>query len=649
MLKRHKLPLFNSLRFYKLPLGLLILASCQNSKDYLEESNKVGTENIRKAQMESLGREESISIRPASDTLRKRLLVGQSLPRVDDASLGLQALTLPKEVKNRFYLEEANSSGNNLGDLWPEGTTILDLKRSLMVAAANSREYQNQKEKIFISALNLDLEHDAFRGHWGAQAQSEATTDLRAGEDFRGVGQSADLNYKQKTRSGLSFSSAIGVDLVKLLSFDKTSSLGLVGDLSVSMPLLRGSSSFVLSEPLRQAERDLIYAIYNFERYKKTFAVNVASNYLSNLAALDRIKTSAANYRSLMISTRRARRLADAGRLPEIQVDQTHQNELKARQSWVSSTQAFQRSLDQFKLILGIPIDTKISLDPNLLDRLKVDIQSMLESSVAISEQDDKSTAPQDPLQLVPPSRHGGPWEWSEDKALRTALESRGDLRSVLGGVHDAIRRIAVAEDDLRADLTLLGSGQIGSSRSLQQAGLANAQLRPDRGSYSLLFSLDLPLHRIAERNTYRKSWIALEASIRNLQEQEDLVKLSVRNNLRNLLEAREQSQIQIRSISLAERRVKSTELLLQAGRAVIRDLLEAQDSLVYSQDQKTSAIIRYKSAEWQLQADLGVLEVGADGLWAKLRDDVTSSNVSPSIEPAPQPSSKAEQEKPKS
>ena len=606
-----------------IPLLFLALSSCQGARDYLEESNKVGSENVRKAQIETLGREDSFNVRPASDALRRRLIEAQVLPTVDPASLGLQAITLPKEVKNRFYLEESLPQGN---DLWPEGTTVLDLKRALMVAAANSRDYQTQKEKVFISALSLDLEHDAFRGTWGAQAQSEATTDLRAGEDFSGVKNSATVGYKQKTRSGLTFSSAVGVDLVKLLSFDKSSSWGLVGDLSVSMPLLRGSSAFVISEPLRQAERDLLYAIYNFERYKHTFSVGIATAYLENLASLDRIKTSAENYRRLLISTRRARRLADAGRLPEIQVDQTQQTELKARQSWVSATQSYQRSIDQFKMSLGLPVDAKISLDPMALSIIDGEIKEMLADSAKAKVEPVSSANLQDSIELVEPSRYGGPWEWPEDQALRTALEKRRDLRVALGGVHDAMRKIAIAEDDLRADLTLLGSGRIGSHRSLQQAGLADAKLRPDRGSYSLLFSLDLPLNRLAERNTYRKSWIALEASIRRLQEQEDIVKLSVRNGLRSLLEAREQALIQARSIALAERRVMSTELFLQAGRAAIRDLLEAQDSLVTSRNQRTSAIIRYRSLEWQLQADLGVLDIGLDGLWSALRDGDSSN-----------------------
>ena len=41
---------------------------------------------------------------------------------------------------------------------------------------------------------------------------------------------------------------------------------------SVTQPLLRGSGSRIVYEPLTQAERDLIYEVRSFERYRRSFA-----------------------------------------------------------------------------------------------------------------------------------------------------------------------------------------------------------------------------------------------------------------------------------------------------------------------------------------------------------------------------------------
>ena len=73
---------------------------------------------------------------------------------------------------------------------------------------------------------------------------------------------------------------------------------------------------------------------------------------------------------------------------------------------------------------------------------------------------------------------------------------------------------------------------------------------------------------------------------------------------------------IQRQAVKLAERRVDSTGLLLQAGRAEMRDVLEAQSALLSAQNSLISALVSYRLNELELQRDLGVLNVTVDGTW---------------------------------
>ena len=59
-------------------------------------------------------------------------------------------------------------------------------------------------------------------------------------------------------------------------------------------------------------------------------------------------------------STRRAQRLAQAGRLPGIEVGEALQDELSARNRWISSRASYRRRLDGFKLQLGLPPDAPL-------------------------------------------------------------------------------------------------------------------------------------------------------------------------------------------------------------------------------------------------------------------------------------------------
>ena len=185
--------------------------------------------------------------------------------------------------------------------------------------------------------------------------------------------------------------------------------------------------------------------------------------------------------------------------------------------------------------------------------------------------------------------------------------------------VAHAQRAVAVSADSLRPDLTLLGRATFGEARGSGDATLPNANLRPERGVYSVLGLFDLGLERTAERNLYRNSQIDFERLVRDAQAAEDQVKLDVREDLRVLQEARERLQIQVLSLRLAERRVDITSRLLDVGRAESRDVLEAQSDLVDAKNVLAQERVRYRIAELSLQRDLELLEIDERGLWTEV------------------------------
>ncbi|MBO6513524.1 MAG: TolC family protein [Phycisphaerales bacterium] len=496
---------------------------------------------------------------------------------------------------------------------------MITLVEALQIAASNSRNYQSQKETVYQSALRLDLERDAFRNTWTGMVDTLVSANINGNTETSGIANTDSLRVSRQFKNGAEFTGLLAVDLVKLLSGSREGSTGLSLDTSLSIPLLRGSSKFIVTEPLTQAERDVVYAIYTFERFKRTFAVQIASDYLSVLQQFDRVDNAVENYERVVTSTRRARRLADAGRLPEIQVDQSLQDELRARNSWISAVQAAETTLDRFKNTLGLPTDARIQLDASEFDVLLASERYARYLNPQSTQDNEDRPEADDPVILDRPSMEdAGPLEINEDDAIIIALMNRLDLRVAVGNIVDAQRGVAVAADNLRADVTLLGSASLGESRSVGSATADDAQIRTDRGFYSLLLGIDLPFERTSERNQYRNSLISYEQMIRRFQDIEDGVKLDVRDVLRNLLEAREAIKIQAEAVRVAQRRVDSTNLFLQAGRAEIRDLLEAQNSLNSAQDALTSAVVNYRIGELRLQRDLGVLEVDNSGLWVE-------------------------------
>ncbi|MCX5633019.1 MAG: TolC family protein [Phycisphaerae bacterium] len=606
--------------FLVVPLcGLILQAGCSPA-NYRKDMDKTAAKIISEKQLEATGKTSPFSIERPSDILRRKLLSDQNLPISTPASLGTDNLKKIKYWPEKDY--PAVTTGGNVAEINEvNGPLTITLIQALQIGARNSFDYQTQKETVFQSALSLELERHAFRNTFVGQVQNLLSTNTTGDRAVSGTVTSGNIGVSRKLQSGAELSTSLAIDLANLLTLGGASSVGLAGDASISIPLLRGSGSHIVAEPLTQAERNTVYAIWNFEKYKKEFAVNTASKYLAVLQQLDSIANSEADYRSRIDSAKRSRRLADAGRIQEIEVDQAVQNELSSRQRWIAATQSYKKQLDSFKTFLGLPPDAAIELDPNELKVLATTMSRLINEKTEENKLLDDNQTPTDNNELIklaePDYKDAGPYEMEEAVAIKLAFENRYDLKVADGQTYDAQRAAIVAADALGAELTLLGSATIGSRRSkVSDATSDNARFVADRGVFSTLLTLDLPFDRTQESVDYRNSIIGLEQAVRNVQTTEDTTKTEVRNTLRDLLEARENMYIQAKAVSVAQKRVKSVNMFLEAGRAQIRDLLEAQDALLSAQNSLTAAVVNYRIAELAIQRDTGVLEVDEKGLW---------------------------------
>jgi outer membrane protein TolC len=585
-------------------LVCLGFVGCKSPEAWRMEADDVASDIVDANQTEALGRKEAFSIEIPADTLRRRLLKAQGLQVSGPSSLGTDQLKpVPHWPGKKKTPTTAPARGGPVAVVGSEVT--ITLMQALQITARNNREYQRAKENVFTTALNLDLESQEFRNTYVGLLSGGLSHNETGARPVGQAAGAASTRWSRRFRSGAALTGRIGVDLIKLLTQNYGSSLGVIGDASISVPLLRGSGKYIVTEPLTQAQRNVIYSMYALERHKRTLAVLVASDYLGVLQQIDQVKNATENLQNLTKASQRAARLGKAGRLPKTQVNQAQQDELRARQRLIIARNGYQSGLDALKLTLGLPTDARILLDRKELTALVDQATAALGEKNAAA--DETSSKP-------------GKFELPVLKAVELALGNRLDLRTAQRRVVDAQRGVVVAADGLRADLTLTGTAAAGEARGLGTAGLDNAQLRPEKGVYSATATSSLPWERTAERNAYRTSYITLAQAARSVQALEDSIKLAVRNELRTLTATRQSFVIQSSAVDLATTRVKSTELFLEAGRAEIRDVLEAQEALVQAQDAMTAALVNYRIAELQLQRDMGVLEVDEKGLWREYR-----------------------------
>ena len=129
--------------------------------------------------------------------------------------------------------------------------------------------------------------------------------------------------------------------------------------------------------------------------------------------------------------------MTDAQQLERIELDQTLQDELDARDAWIIAQQEYGRRLDQLKLLLGLPVDANIELD-------RRELEPLLAMTPPPEPEPPPERVPADaPIELVPPGREGAsPFQLDPRLAVTLALKNRLDLRVAIGRVFDAQRNV---------------------------------------------------------------------------------------------------------------------------------------------------------------------------------------------------------------
>jgi outer membrane protein TolC len=435
----------------------------------------------------------------------------------------------------------------------PPSRTI-SLVQAVTMATAHNREYQRQKEELYLSALDLTLVRHDFATKWFGTFDSTYTreSDDSTLERDSTLKHEGELGFERLLADGAQISASIAYDWLRYLTGDPRASIGLVLSTTLAQPLLRGRGRKVVQENLTQAEREALYQIRTFNRYRKTFVVSIVDDYYRVLQRRDEVTNAENNYKRRFESKERLAMEADAGIRPPFEADQAKQEVLRARDGYV-------RAQQRYKL-----------------------------EQIGISEP-----------------------EYTLDTAIETALIRRLDLATSMDRIDDALRKVMVAADGLGPELDLTGGLEVGSTPETDYS-----RLQLHHGTYSLGLGADLPFDRKAERNAYRKALIGLQQQRREYEDFTDTVKLQVRQAYRQLEEAAERYHIQKNNLELAEKRVESTTLLLEAGRLTTRDVLESQDALLEAQNNVTDALVAHSIAKLNFFQDTGILQVRPDGMW---------------------------------
>jgi Outer membrane protein len=539
----------------------------------------------------------------------------------DKAAYGLitQKSPLVTNMEPHFTIEETNqfnleglpvisATNDFLGDAGQSeiGAKMLSLDKALEMAVQHSRTYQNSKEQLYLTALSLSLARHQFTPIFSAGGSGIYAVDTlpKIGPETNNFGGLVIHNDEFTESRTVHVNGSIGVDWLirdigritaafttdffRYLSGNPMSIVQSQLAATFRRPLLRDAGFKTDTENLTQAERNLLYAIRDFVRFRKDFSVQIASSYYGVLGFRDGARNSFLNFQSSRKAGDRTRDLAAEGRTTQTDLGRIEQQELSSESTWVNAVRSYQRGLDDFKIQLGIPVDSRIVLDDKELEQLKIHHPKI-----------------------------------NVDDAIRIALTARLDYQNAKDEQDDTARKVALAADRFKPQLDVVADGRISSPTRDHGFPLPEVS----KYNWDVGATLDLPLERTAERNAYRAALIAQDRARRNAELQRDQIELQIRESWRTLEQAKRNYEINEIGVRIAERRVEEQELLAEFGRAKALDQVDAQNSLLSSKDQLTQALVAHTIARLQFWDNMGILYIKEDGQWEEMEEPAHAVN----------------------
>jgi hypothetical protein len=226
--------------------------------------------------------------------------------------------------------------------------------------------------------------------------------------------------------------------------------------------------------------------------------------------------------------------------------------------------------------------------------------------------------------------------------AMQTALSQRLDLMNSRAQVVDAWRQIKVQANSLQGVFDVqYNLGSVTPSGGANPVAFSGA-----RTDHTLTFTGELPLVRRAERNNYRAALIGYQRQRRTLQAFEDNIANDVRADVRELRTIAELYRVQQRLIEIGYFQVDNAEaLLLQppapgaqtdagSAAALTRQVLDAQSSLLQSQNQMYGLWVSYLSSRMALYLDLELMQIDERGVWSNESLPANEAAVGPAPGP---------------
>ena len=208
-------------------------------------------------------------------------------------------------------------------------------------------------------------------------------------------------------------------------------------------------------------------------------------------------------------------------------------------------------------------------------------------------------------IPVDPPSREE-PME-TIDQAISLALEERSDLKQLRLDLESRELQERVSKSKLKPNLSI--NGGVGFSGIDDRLSDSIAQIGDGKGRWwSAGLQFSVPLGNSVAESGYRRDSLRTTQLKYELAAFEWKLRDYIESDMRALVSARVQIQVADRAVQLAELRVEKYRKSVVSKSSQVQDLINAENDLVFAQDDQTKALENFANSVALLWKDSGVL-----------------------------------------
>jgi len=192
------------------------------------------------------------------------------------------------------------------------------------------------------------------------------------------------------------------------------------------------------------------------------------------------------------------------------------------------------------------------------------------------------------------------------EEVVALGLEYRHDLMNARAAVMDARRDVEIAANRLEAGLDVTFRGSQGLNPDARRST-----------SHSAGLQFTTPLDQVLERNIYRESLVNFQRARRSYMEQEDRVKLAIRQSYRQIKVQEYRLLIDRTAVRNAALQYDSASLQAQGSQQTnALSLVNALDAVLQAQNSLIGDWVTYETNRLNIFRDMGIMDIDARGLW---------------------------------